>query len=83
MARGDSGLGFQFLRPNEIIVYEPRLGEIPAHKIGMSTRIVYILVFAYYMLRLSEEYKTKDLVFLGFLWLGLERCCLRGAEALP
>ena len=31
-------------------VYEPRYGKLKAHQIGMSTRIVYIFVFAYFIL---------------------------------
>jgi hypothetical protein len=37
----------------------------------MSTRIVYIFVFAYLLLRYSAGYTRRDLVQLGFLWLGL------------
>ena len=54
------------------LIYEPRWGELAAHQIGMSTRIVYIFVFAYFMLRYAKKYKTKDLLSVGLLWLGLE-----------
>ncbi len=54
------------------LIYEPRWGELVAHQIGMSTRIVYIFIFAYFMLRYAKKYETKDLVFVGFFWLGLE-----------
>lgn len=54
------------------LVYEPRWGELTAHQIGMSTRIVYIFIFAYFMLRYAKKYETKDLVLVGLLWLGLE-----------
>jgi len=54
------------------LIYEPILGELGAHQIGMSTRIVYIFVFAYFMLRYAKKYAVKDLVSIGFLWLGLE-----------
>lgn len=52
-------------------VYEPRCGLLVAHQIGMSTRIAYIFIFAYFLLRFVKEYETKDLVHVGFLWLGL------------
>ena len=53
------------------LVYEPRWGELAAHRIGMSTRIVYIFIFAYLLLRFVKEYDTKDLIHVGILWLGL------------
>lgn len=42
-----------------------------AHQIGMGTRIVYISVFAYLLLRYVKNYETKGLVQVGLLWLGL------------
>ncbi len=54
------------------LIYEPRLGEIAAHRIGMSTRIVYIALFAYYLLRITKRYEAKDLATVGIMWLGLE-----------
>ena len=54
------------------LIYEPRWGELVAHQIGMSTRIIYIFVFAYFMLRYAKKYKIKDLMVIGFLWLALE-----------
>jgi hypothetical protein len=53
------------------LTYEPRWGELRAHQIGMSTRIVCIFILAYLLLRYAEKYETKDLVQIGFLWLGL------------
>jgi len=53
------------------MIYEPRWGPLVAHQIGMSTRIVYIYVFSYLLLRTVKEYQTADLVHVGFLWLGL------------
>jgi len=53
------------------LIYEPRWGALVAHQIGMSTRIVYIFVFAYFLLRFVKEYETKDLIHVGILWLGL------------
>lgn len=54
------------------LVYAPLWGELAAHQIGMTTRIVYIFIFAFFMLRLTKKYETKDLVLVGLLWLGLE-----------
>lgn len=51
------------------LVYEPRWGYLIAHQIGMSTRIAYISVFAYLLLRYVKRYETKDLVHVGILWL--------------
>jgi len=53
------------------LVYESLWGALVAHQIGMSTRIVYIFVFAYFLLRFVKEYDTKDLVHVGILWLVL------------
>ncbi|WXG39691.1 MAG: hypothetical protein WED07_02470 [Candidatus Freyarchaeum deiterrae] len=53
------------------LVYEPILGKLVAHQIGMSTRIVYVCVLAYFLLRRVKEYETKDLILAGLLWLGL------------
>ena len=63
-----SGFNF-FVLMNK--AYEPRWGVLRAHQIGMSTRIVYIFAFAYYLLRFVKEYETKDLIHVGLLWLGL------------
>ena len=54
------------------MVYEPLFGELLAHQIGMTTRIVYILVFACLLLRYVRDYSTLDLVHVGLLWLALE-----------
>ena len=53
------------------LVYEPRVGVLAAHQIGMSSRIAYVFVFAYFLLRFVKEYDTRDLVHVGILWLGL------------
>ena len=53
------------------LVYEPRWGELLAHQIGMSTRILYIFVLAYFLLRYVKKYRATDLFHVGFLWLGL------------
>jgi hypothetical protein len=54
-----------------MLVYEPRWGELVAHQIGMSTRIVYIFIFAYLLLKYADSYNTKDLFTIGGLWLVL------------
>jgi len=54
------------------LVYEPRWGTLVAHQIGMSTRIVYIFILAYFLLRYVKEYSIKDLILIGLVWLGLE-----------
>jgi hypothetical protein len=54
------------------MIYEPLWGGLIADQIGMSTRIVYIFIFAYLLLRYAEKYETKDLLHVGLLWLGLE-----------
>jgi len=53
------------------LVYEPRWGVVVAHQIGMSTRIVYIFILAYLLIRYVERYETEDLIHVGILWLGL------------
>ncbi|MGQ9718910.1 MAG: hypothetical protein ACUVWK_03590 [Nitrososphaerales archaeon] len=53
------------------LIYEPMWGVLVAHQIGMSTRIVYIFILAYFLLRFVKVYKTKDLIYVGILWLGL------------
>jgi len=53
------------------LVYKPRWGVLVAHQIGMSTRIVYISIFAYLLLKYVKKYETKDLIHVGMLWLGL------------
>jgi hypothetical protein len=54
------------------LIYEPKWGALVAHQIGMSTRIVYIFIFAYFMLRYAKKYQIKDLMYVGFLWVALE-----------
>jgi hypothetical protein len=54
------------------LIYEPRWGTLVAHQIGMSTRIVYIFIFAYLLLKYIKKYDTKDLLLAGVLWLTLE-----------
>lgn len=60
--------GFNFFVLTNLI-YEPRWGVLTAHQIGMATRIVYIFVLAYLLLRSVKQYRTKDLIHVGILWL--------------
>jgi len=53
------------------LIYAPMWGVLVAHQIGMSTRIVYIFIFAYFLLRSVKQYETRDLIHVGILWLGL------------
>ena len=53
------------------MVYEPMLGPLAAHQIGMATRILVIFAFAYYLLRFVKDYETADLVHVGLMWLAL------------
>ena len=50
-------------------VYEPRYGKLRAHQIGMSTRIAYIFVFAYFILFFAKRYTTIDTFYAGVFWL--------------
>ena len=54
------------------LIYKPQWGALVAHQIGMSTRIAYIFIFAYFSLRFVKEYDTRDLIHVGILWLGLK-----------
>ena len=51
------------------MVYEPRFGVLAAHQIGMSTRILYLFGFAYYLLRYVKRYSTVGLYLVGGLLL--------------
>jgi hypothetical protein len=52
------------------LVYEPRWGNLIAHQIGMSTRIIYIFVLVYFLLRPVKQYSRKDLMWVGIFWMG-------------
>lgn len=52
-------------------VYEPRVGVLRAHRIGMTTRICYIPVFAYVILDHVGDYTTLDLLWAGAFWMVL------------
>lgn len=53
------------------LVYGPRVGKLRAHQIGMSTRIAYIFVFAYFLLDLSHGYTTLESFYAGCFWLAM------------
>lgn len=53
------------------LIYQPLWGEIIAHQIGMSTRIIINFFFAYFLLLYADKYNTKDLIIVGALWLFL------------
>jgi hypothetical protein len=62
-----SFLNFTFLTS----VLQPVYGELVAHQIGMSIRIIYIFLLAYSLLRGLDDYNHKDLATLGAMWMGL------------
>lgn len=53
------------------LIYEPLWGELIAHQLGMTTRIIINFVFAYFLLLYADDYNTKDLILVGVLWLFL------------
>lgn len=65
-----------------MLVWEPLWGERTAHQIGMSTRIVYIFVFAWLLLRYADGYETRDLWHVGALWLVLTLIFEWGGSAM-
>ena len=50
-------------------VYAPRVGSLRAHRIGMTTRIVYIFPFAYLLVRFADVHAAGDLALAGTYWL--------------
>lgn len=52
-------------------VYEPRYGELTAHRIGMTSRILYIFVFAYFIMYFTKDYSVLDLLVTGAFWLSM------------
>jgi hypothetical protein len=51
-------------------VYEPRVGELRAHRIGMTTRIVYIFFpFAYALVRFAHVHAVPEFLLAGTYWL--------------
>lgn len=52
-------------------VYEPRVGELRAHRIGMLTRIAYIFAFAYVLVSAAGADDVSDYLLAGGFWLAL------------
>lgn len=50
-------------------IYQPRWGELKAHRIGMITRMVYLFIAAYILLAILKNYSTFDLFVIGIWWL--------------
>jgi hypothetical protein len=61
-----SGLNYFVLMKR---VYEPRMGELRAHGIGMLTRIVYIFPFAYLLLAWADVDSVPYFLLAGTYWL--------------
>lgn len=53
------------------LIYQPLWGELIAHQIGMTTRILINFFFAYLLLQHADDYNTQDLILVGILWLVL------------
>jgi hypothetical protein len=53
------------------LIYKPRWGDLIAHQIGMSTRIIYVFVLAYFLLRPIKQYSVKDLLLVGVFWMAI------------
>lgn len=49
--------------------YQPRLGVLRAHQIGMSTRILYIIGFAFAIRYFAGTRDTSQLALAGAFWL--------------
>jgi hypothetical protein len=50
-------------------LYEPRWGSLITHQIGMGTRIVYVFLLVFLILRGIKEYIKRDLLILGLFWM--------------
>lgn len=50
------------------LVYEPRWGELRAHRVGMTTRILYIFGFAYALDYFADLDETGDYLLAGLYW---------------
>ncbi|NKQ59349.1 hypothetical protein HFP15_41585 [Amycolatopsis sp. K13G38] len=50
-------------------VYRPRLGELRAHQIAMTTRIVYIFALAYVLLAFAGGFTPLDTLEAGAFWM--------------
>ena len=61
-----SGFNYFFLMNR---VYHPKFGELKAHKIGMSVRIVYIFGFATGLLHFAKIDTFGNFLLAGLLWM--------------
>ena len=52
-------------------VYGARVGELRAHQIGMSTRIVWIFIFAHFLDRFAHADTIGDYLLAGAFWVVL------------
>jgi len=52
-------------------IYEPRVGSLRAHRIGMTTRIVYVFGFAYALIAWAQLDSLRPYVLAGRYWLVL------------
>lgn len=51
-------------------VYAPRVGELRAHRIGMTTRIVYIFFpFAYALVHFADIRTVPEMLLAGTYWV--------------
>ena len=50
-------------------VYEPRVGVLRAHRIGMSTRIAYIFGFAYALVLFADLETLPEFLLAGTYWV--------------
>lgn len=50
-------------------VYEPRVGVLRAHRIGMTTRIVYIFPFACVLVWVADVDTVPEMLLAGTFWL--------------
>ncbi len=74
-----SGINFSVFM---ILLYEPMWGPLVSHQIGMTTRILYIFILAFFLLRIVKEYEIKELFSAGLLWLGMTLLFEWGGSAL-
>lgn len=52
-------------------VYEPRVGVLRAHRIGMTTRIAYVFGFAFAIPHFAGTHRPAQLALAGAFWLGM------------
>jgi hypothetical protein len=52
------------------LVYDPAWGNPLAHQVGMATRIAYIFILTYFMLRGVKDFIARDLLMVGAMWMG-------------